>query len=266
MAVVETKDIIDTDIPYTNRHNPNTFAVIIGNENYTRGVANVDYAINDAKTFSRYCVNVLGLPEKNVRLYTDATYGDLLAAIDDIKLITDSYKGEAKVIFYYAGHGVPDDATKQAYLMPIDAAGSNMQVCYPLSKLYGQLSEMNTQGVVVLLDACFSGSTRGNDMLASVRGVRIAPKHLQPKGNMVVFSASTGSQTAFPYREKGHGMFTYYLLEKLRESNGDTTIGELYEYVSDNVTRQSVVEERKPQIPTIATGDIATDSLDWTLF
>jgi hypothetical protein len=56
-------------------------------------------------------------------------------------------------------------------------------------------------------------------MLASARGVAIKVKEEKPQGNLVVVSASQGDETAYPYNEKRHGLFTYYLLEKLQESN-----------------------------------------------
>ena len=55
-------------------------------------------------------------------------------------------------------------------------------------------------------------------MLASARGVAIKAKQNHPQGNMVVLSAAQGDETAHPYTEKGHGLFTYYLLKKLKET------------------------------------------------
>lgn len=114
--------------------------------------------------------------------------------------------------------------------------------------------------IVVFLDACFSGSKREEGMLASARGVALKAKQEDPRGNMVVFSAASGDETAFPYSAKGHGLFTYYLLKKLQESKGDVNLGELSDYISENVKQQSVVINRKVQTPTatpstwIATG------------
>ena len=67
---------------------------------------------------------------------------------------------------------------------------------------------------------------------------------------MVVFSAASGDETAFPYSAKGHGLFTYYLLKKLQETKGDVSLGELENYISENVKQQSVVINRKVQTPT----------------
>jgi uncharacterized caspase-like protein len=105
--------------------------------------------------------------------------------------------------------------------------------------------------VIVLMDACFSGSVRGDGMLMAARGVAIKAKPTTPNGKMVVMTAASGDETAFPYAEKGHGMFTYFLLKKLRDSKGNCSLGELSDYIKTNVQQQSIVVNRKSQTPTI---------------
>lgn len=241
---------IDTNIPVGSLKSNNTFAVIIGNENYQR-VAKVAYAANDAKTFAAYCQKTLGLPQKNIRAYQDATYGTMLAALKDIQNIAKAYKGNLDVIFYYAGHGVPSEADQSAFLLPVDADGTQTEVCLSTKRLYQTLNSLGAQQVVVLMDACFSGAQRGDGMLASARGVALKVKSDTPTGNMVVFTAANGEQTAYPYKEKGHGLFTYYILKKLQDTKGNTTLGDLTDYVSEQVGRQSVVENKHSQTPTV---------------
>lgn len=243
-------DVIDIDIPGAETDNTKTFAVIIGNENYQR-VAHVDYAMNDARIFAKYCERTLGIPETNIRTYYDATFGDILAAMDDIKNITDAFDGEVNVIFYYAGHGMPDESNRNAFLIPIDATGTQPEACYPLSRLYSQLGELKANSVVAFIDACFSGSLRGDGMLASARGIKIKPRDVPAEGNLVVLSAASGDQTAFPYHEKGHGLFSYFLIKKLNESKGEATLGEIADYVSSNVSQQAIVVNKKPQTPGV---------------
>ncbi len=240
---------VDCDIPTCDVTNDKIFAVIIGNENYRR-VAKVEFALNDASVFAEYCHKTLGLPEQNIKVYKDATLGDIKDAIRKIQRIAAAYKGDLNVIFYYAGHGIPDETSKSAQLLPTDTDGSFADLCVPVDELYSELASMNAKSVTVFLDACFSGAARGDGMLAAARGVAIKAKHNAPQGKMVVFSAATDDQTAYPIKEKGHGMFTYYLLKKLKETCGDVTLGELADYVFTNVTRQSAVVNDKEQTPT----------------
>lgn len=248
--IVKLENSIDLQIPQTAASNTNAFAVIIGNENYTQ-VAKVPYANNDAKVFAAYCRKTLGLPEKNVKVYTDATFGTILEAMNNISAIAKAYNGDLNVIFYYAGHGVPNESTGDAYLLPVDASGRQIEACYSLDRLYKELGGIQARSVVAFIDACFSGSERGDGMLASARGVAIKAKNAQARGNMVVFTAATGDQTAYPYDEKGHGMFTYFLLKKLQETKGEATLGEINSYISEQVMRQSVVVNSKSQTPTV---------------
>jgi hypothetical protein len=70
---------------------------------------------------------------------------------------------------------------------------------------------------------------------------------------MVVFSAASGEETAFPYKEKQHGLFTYFLLKKLQETKGDVSYQALSNYIIDNVRQQSVVVNQKSQTPQVNT-------------
>lgn len=244
---------VDRDIPEGKRENPKTFAVIISNENYMN-VANVPFALNDGNTFAEYCCKTLGLPQDHVRVYKDASFGVMLRAMHDIRDIASAYNGDLDIIFYYAGHGIPNESTKDAFLLPTDADGTQTEACYSLNRLYQELGETNARQITVFLDACFSGSqrTEGGEMLASARGVKLKPKATVPAGNMVIFSAASDDETAFPYQQEGHGLFTYYLLKKLKESKGNSSLGELSDYISENVRRQSVVANRKVQTPAIS--------------
>lgn len=241
---------VDRDIPLSPIENKKTFAVIIANEHYAK-LSAVPYALNDGKTFGEYCRMTLGVPAFNIRHYNNATYGTMIGAIRDIQNIADSYGGDIKVLFYYAGHGAPNESTKEAYLLPVDAYGPQIEVSYSLSRLYKELSALNASSVTVFLDACFSGATRDDKMLASARGVAIKAKADMPSGNILVFSAASGDETALSYAEKGHGMFTYYLLKKLQQTAGDVTFGELSDYVQTNVRQKSNVVNRKSQTPMV---------------
>jgi uncharacterized caspase-like protein len=186
--------------------------------------------------------------------YTNASYGNMIDALDRIKNISKAYRGsDYNVIFYYAGHGVPDEQSREAYLLPVDGKPGNMAVNIPLSKLYTTLGDLGASAVYVMLDACFSGSQRGDGMLALARGVVIKAKAAEPQGNMVVLSAAQGDETAYPYQDKRHGMFTYFLLKKLQESSGKVTVGELADYIIDNVKKTSVIKNNgKIQTPTVS--------------
>jgi len=251
--VIANSDV-DLNIPDVSATNDKSFAVIIGNETYTKEIK-VKYALNDARVFKQYTEKTLGLPSNNIHYIENATYGQMLDALKWINDVAKAYDGTAKIIFYYAGHGMPDEQTKSSFILPIDGNSQNTQTAVKLSNVYDKLTEFPSISVTVFLDACFSGSARETDgsMLAEGRGVRIKPKSDLIKGNMVVFSAATGDETAYPYSEKQHGMFTYFLLKKLQESKGNSTLSELSNYISTNVMQQSIVVNKKSQTPQVNT-------------
>ena len=240
---------VDKNIPQTNLRNENTFVVIIANENYEQ-VASVPYAINDGKIFRQYCEQTLGIPSENIKLHTDATFNHTRLALSWLKNVCEVYNGEASVIFYYAGHGIPDVKDNSSYLLPTDGDGRYVATAYKLDELYNTLGSMPAKSVVVFMDACFSGANRNGQMLASERAVAYKSRPGLPKGNMVVFSAAQADETALPNDAEQHGMFTYYLLKKLQETEGNITLQKLGEYIIDGVRKKSVVNG-KLQTPCV---------------
>ncbi len=258
------KSDVDVDIPVANKKNENLFAVIFANENYRRE-SKVSFAHNDGTAFKNYCIKTLGCPESNVHFVKDATLNDFIAETDWVKQIADAYDGEAQILLYYAGHGVPDEASKSAYLLPTDGMASNIRSGYKLDDLYATLGNLPAKSVTVFLDACFSGAQRSGGPMESKKDSRapiIKAKTSVPQGKMVVLSAATGDETAYPYKEHQHGMFTYFLLKKLKESNGEASYGELADYINKNVTRNSIRINNKSQTPTATASPTVTED-EW---
>ena len=255
--IVPSSDV-DIDIPVITTHNENTFVVIFANENYQEEVK-VEFAINDGEMFRNYCVKVLGIPAKNIHLRTDATRNNMIAEIGWLQNVSKAYNGTARMMIYYAGHGIPDEKNGAAYLLPADGKGNMIETAYSLQSLYKELDSMPTTGVIVFLDACFSGSKRGDGMLHAARGVAIKAKTQAPQGKVIVFSAAQGDETAYPYKEKGHGLFTYFLLKKLKETKGRVSLKELGDYILEKVSRESIVSNGKSQTPSINVSESLAD-------
>jgi hypothetical protein len=269
-TILVGKPDIDVNIPINlGLDRSNTYCLIIGNEDYStyqKGLsreANVLYANNDAKVFYEYANKTLGIPEKNTTLLLDATSSQMHQAIEKMNLLLKYSFGKGELVFYYAGHGFPDEITKKPYLMPVDANSSNLNYAISLQEVLDKLSIFPAQKVTVFLDACFSGGAR-NQTFASTRGVKITPKMGQVKGNMVVFASSSESQTSGVFEEKQHGVFTYFLLKKIQESNGDATYQELFNYISSKVPTESILVNNFEQIPVIYFGTEITDK--WGLW
>lgn len=242
---------VDKDIPENKPESTNKLVLVIANESYDN-VAKVDAAYHDGKRFADYCVRTLGIPEQNVSFAPNASLGKMRSELRRLERSVSSFGEPVDVVVYYAGHGMPDDATKNAYLLPVD--GDPLlpaETGLSLDGFYKLLSEMNARSVSVFLDACFSGARRDGEMINKARAVVIQPKAAAPKGNMFILSAASGQETALPYKEKNHGMFTYYLLKKLQETKGNVSLKDLSDYVISNVSRQSSLINKKSQTPTV---------------
>lgn len=242
---------VDKNIPISNVKNANTYCVIIANEQY-KEVPNVEFASNDGAVFGEYCTRTLGIPEKQIRMFTNATYTDMKRAFNWIENVSKIAGSQGKVIVYYAGHGLPSEEDNSAYLMPTDCFPKDITTCFKLQDIYKQLGKMNVKNVTVFLDACFSGMQRGeNEALLASRGVATRPRSETLTGNVIVFSAASNDQTALSYKDKRHGMFTYYLLLKLKESKGIIGYGDLYKSVYSEVQKYSLIENDKLQTPSV---------------
>lgn len=243
---------VDINIPVVQtQKNANTYCVIIANEKY-EDVPEVEYAERDGKIFQEYCIKTLGIPEKQIRSFINASYTDIKRALNWIETMADIGGGNAKILFYYAGHGIPNEKDKTAYLIPTDGFPKDVTTCFKLSELYARLGKMKTESVTVLLDACFSGVKRGSGQaLVAARGVAIKPKDEVLSGNMVVFTAASDDETALAYKEKRHGMFTYFLLDNLKKSQGNASFGEIFKSLSMDVKKNSMLENDKLQTPSV---------------
>ncbi|MEA3316734.1 MAG: caspase family protein [Bacteroidota bacterium] len=265
------KSDIDINIPKNLEKHPYRFALIIGNEDYSTfqldlgDEINVDYARNDASAFNEYAINTLGIPERNITFLLDATSGQMQQALAKINLLSKSTTGKAEIFFYYAGHGLPDEITKETYIMPVDISGSNVSRGIKIKSIYKILTEYPNKNVTVFIDACFSGGARNQGLLAA-RGVKIKPKVNELSGNLVVFSASSERQSALAYKNKEHGLFTYFLLKKLQESSGNLSYKELSNYLKEKISVESLIINNKEQTPQInISPTIDKNWTDWNL-
>lgn len=253
---------VDTRIAVNDQQDPDMFVLIISNENY-KYEQPVPFALNDGATFKLYCEKTLGVPTKNIRYTPDATLNEMRRQLLWLDNVMKAYQGEARAIVYYSGHGMPSEDAKHAYLLPVDGDSRLAESGLSTEQLYKQLSLMPSKGTIVLLDACFSGARRDGQMLASNRGVAIKVKEETISGNMVVFSAAHGDETAYPYEEKKHGLFTYFLLSALQESGGCISLGKLSDQVTKMVSRRSIVENDKGQTPTVRSSSTSSGWRNW---
>ena len=263
MVALAQRDV-DTYVAVNEVEDPNTYAIIISNEHYKHEAA-VPFALNDGAIFKRYLTKTLGVPEQNIKYVADASLNDMNYNLAWLEKIINVKKQQARAIVYYSGHGMPDEDSKKAYLLPVDGYSTEPSSGLSTEVLYKRLGAMPAKQTLVFLDACFSGSKREGDMMKSARGVAIKAKSAPVVGNMVVFSAAQGNETAYPLKSKEHGMFTYFLLEKLQKSGGAVSLGDLSDYVTAKVAETSIVTNDKSQTPTVTAPVGSNDWRNWMM-
>jgi hypothetical protein len=242
---------VDKDIPEGIAFGPKRYALIIGNEDYTKyqtGLdqeVNVAFARNDAEIMAQYVERTLGFSKQNVVVLKDATKGQMSQEIAKLLRYAELGKGESEILFYYSGHGLPEETTKEPYLIPVDVSGAQVSNGYALNQLYSQLAQHPTKKCTVILDACFSGGARNKELVA-MKGVKVKASVSNVPSNLVVMTSSSGQESSAVFKEKQHGLFTYYLLKSLKESKGtqsyQATMNEVTEQVALEATRMNKIQ------------------------
>lgn len=239
-------------------NNKNAFAVVIGIEHYRQKLPKADFATQDARLVADYLTKVLGFPEENVvTLLNDrATNVDFVKYFE--KWLPNNVEKGSTVFIYYSGHGAPNAKTSDAYLVPYDGDPSFIdETGYSLKRMYAALGKLPAKQVIVALDSCFSGAG-GRSVIA--KGARPLVMNLKtatalPK-NMTVLSASSGDQISSTYDEKGHGLFTYFMLKGIKNEDvtrpdGSLKLDDLFSYVKpqvERIARKQYNNEQTPQL------------------
>ena len=236
---------VDINIPKTQIKSK-SIAVIVANENY-KFEHYVPYAENDGEVISKYFEYTLGISNQNIHLIKDASLNTMKREVE--WLIENSHDVD-NIYFYYTGHGIPANDLSTSYLLPVDGYAKDPETGLNIQWLYSKLASTNVKSIV-LLDACFSGSGRHQNMLVEARGVAIKPKDIMPQNNTIVISACQGVEMAYPYEEQKHGLFTYCFLKSLQTTNGKVCLGDVYDYIQENVSAISKRDNGKIQTPSV---------------
>ena len=226
--------------------NSNSLALIVGVEGYKNTNVNALYADSDAKMFRDYASEKLGIPESRIKtlLNDNATEQEILLSVKEW-LRRSAKPNNSDIYVFFAGHGLASQDGNNMYLLPHDGSPRLLEKTAILrDEMFKDIKQANPRSVTVFLDTCYSGTTRGTDMLIASRPIFIPTKEQSIPNNFTVFSAAAGDQTSKPLEEAKHGMFSYFLMKGMEgdaDSNNDNkiTARELHSYVEQNVVQQS---------------------------
>jgi hypothetical protein len=238
----------------------NRWAVIIGVGRYDRqDVPPLRYAVADAERLYDVLVGQAGFKKDNILLLTDKS--ERKPTLRNIKwalgtfLARSAHKDDLIVIFF-AGHGAPEVDPRGVesdglakYLVPADADPDDLySTALPMDELVTIFGRIESDQVVVFLDACYSGAAGGRTFASKrTRASRIDDVFLErltrSKGRVIV-TASRANEVSLELPELGHGVFSHYLIQGIRgtadlDRDGIVSLQELYQYVEQEVSRKS---------------------------
>jgi len=251
------KSDVDTLPPAKTRINKNAYAIVIGIESYRQKLPKADYAVADAKIISEYLTKTMGYPEENViTLLNDrALKSDMEKYFD--RWLANNVEDNGRVFIYYSGHGAPNAKTGDAYLVPYDGDPTFIaETGYSIARLYESLGKLKAREITVILDSCFSGAGGRSVLAKGVKPLVVMINTPNIQKNISVMSASSGDQVSSAYEEKGHGLFTYYLLKGIKyedvvRPDGSIKMDDLFGYIKpqvERIARKQFNNEQTPQL------------------
>lgn len=274
-------NFIEYNIPLNPQgQNTNTYVVIIANENYDAPLPNCEYAWRDGAVFRDYCIRTLGVPERQVKMLTNASKKTIKKeGIDWVSNVVQAVDGNANLIIYYAGHGA-SDGLFNSYIIPcginlyaikswvgkteIDAllqmnrhdSQALFDECIQLDTLCYWLSTIPADQITLFLDASFNNTTRSGEPMFNIKRTVDRVKGLRLRSDIIIFQAADVQKTAFTYDEMHHGFLTYYMLKEIKRTKGNISLGDLYGSIRKEVAYESSLQGKLQEPQVIAGGKI----------
>ena len=134
-------------------------ALIVGINNYQKGIPPLKTAVNDAKKLTETLRTKHGY-KIWVCLDEIATLQNLTKFLE--KTLPEQVKADDRLLFYFAGHGIAlnGDDGPAGYLIPQDASVGDIDSYLPMTKLHDALSKLPCRHFLGILDCCFAGAFR----------------------------------------------------------------------------------------------------------
>ena len=246
---------------------PSRWALLIGVGQYVAhpAIGNLKYTVSDVQGLYDVLTGPGGFPKQNVFVMSDQaddakrppTYSNIIAQLAATLQLPK--QGDI-VLVYFAGHGIEEKST--SYLLPSDARMANLRLTgLQLNYVKEQLDACAAEKKILILDACHSGAARNAARLGRTFATDV--ERMDKSKGMVTISSCDLDQQSFEWDEKGHGVFTYFLMEGLRgpadrDRDGEIVVSELNRYVYDATTRWAAKRGfvQTPKFVTSVMGDI----------
>lgn len=228
------------------------WALLVGVNRYVDpSFAPLKFCVNDVLALAR-ALRDLGYTV--VALHDDADEERLLPTRENVEAelarLCQVVGPDDLLLAHFACHGKLVDG--QPVLVTRETRAPTLaRRALPLAEVERAMRESQARRLVLTLDACHTGVEIGRD-LADPEFIRNAYDLAE---GFALIAASTAQQVAQEWKEKEHGVFTYYLLEGLggqadRADKGFVTVDDLKTHVLDGLRRWNVEHGGLLQEPT----------------
>jgi uncharacterized protein YjbI with pentapeptide repeats len=198
------------------------------------------------------------IPIKNRLIGGRVEYDKLRESIYDF-FYAKSIDPKDTILFYFSGHGVTgDDGEHYLSTSEIDPDIPHRRGI-SFDFLTKAREDCNSKTIFTILDCCYAGAdkpgARGEDDSANIAKDVIKKKSSMQGEGKCILAACKPMQKAYELKEKGHGIFTFYLAEALSnygcaDEDGNITPYMLSDYI-DNRIRSLPSEIRPKQTPLL---------------
>ncbi len=209
---------------------PNMYILAAGVSRYRDNNLNLGSPADDAKAvsgiFSSTASTLYGQVKGITLVNSRATARNLKAALNKI---AETAEKPDTVILFFAGHG--DIEKETYYYLPYDADITELEkTTLSINTINSAVRKFRANKIAIFFDTCKSGAaTRSLGIIALERGYedRKIIANLAKERGVVVFSASSKTESAYELKSLKHGIFTYCLLDALKNRRSEIANGNL---------------------------------------
>lgn len=214
-------------------------AYLIGNNEYKNGIPVLDTPRGDVEAIGKLLREIR---DYDVRIIANASKADIIRTL---KLATRTTALHQSVLVMYAGHGYQIAETGQGYWIPVDATPHDPQGWVSNSDITKLLAAIPAKQIILISDSCFSGTLAKEQKLDLDAD---KPRQDLLAKRSVLALSSGGEEPVSDEGRDGHSIFAAILLEQLEQLQSikkSTTVGQLFEKVRAEVSREF------PQVPQL---------------
>jgi TonB family protein len=184
------------------------FALIIGVQNYADPKVNsLDYPLADASRMKEILTNDYMFDQENIIFLRDPNRAAIISKFDQLaQQITQN----DNLLIFYAGHGYFDEGLKQGFWLPSNARKDSRAEWLSNSTVRDYLGGMRAKHVLLIADACFSGSIFKTREAFTDEAASIQELYRMPSRKAM----TSGAMKAVPDRS----VFVDYLIKRLKEN------------------------------------------------